>query len=68
MMYFTEDENMGVTNMNVYHSDTIAKKLPRLATPEDYEDEDLYMKMTKQFYVHTYYCKSVCNVYCLKGF
>jgi len=47
-----EDENAVSSHVN--HSDTIAKRLPRLATPEDYEDEDLYVKMTKQFYVHTY--------------
>jgi len=53
-MSIIEDENPIGSHINEYCSDIIAKKLPRLATPEDYEDEDLYVKMTKQFYVHTY--------------
>jgi len=48
-----EDENPIESHTNEYCSDAIAKRLPRLATPEDYEDEDLYLKMTKQFYVRT---------------
>ena len=54
VMSIIEDENPIGSHINEYCSDIIAKKLPRLATPEDYEDEDLYVKMTKQFYVHTY--------------
>jgi len=44
---FEDDEDY----RDIRHLDTVAKRISRLATPEDYGDEDLYVKMSKKFYV-----------------
>ncbi|XP_065913515.1 uncharacterized protein [Dysidea avara] len=48
---YDDDDDNDENRTTVHHLDTMARKLPRLATPEDYEDEDLYIKVAQQYYV-----------------